>query len=684
MKNLLWKGWLLLGAAVAIVGCKDDEPLEKMELLPPTVEVVENEAALGTVSFTVEASGAERCAYLFDKRSKIGDTEPDAETILKDGEPVDIGDNSPIVKTIDPGTEYTVFVAAGNVAGYSKVARLDLNARNLVDLAVSEITRSSFKFTIKVEAEGGYKYVTMPAPYLQQVYDVQEAVTESEKEMAAMRYLAWYGFRDAGTKEFVHTDGETFVDYDGESEYLRELIAGMEYAVLAVGYDDTDHFAGKVAIETFRMAESGVPTGNVQFEVVGTPGIISATTLCTPDENVLYYKTLVMPKANRDKYIAERGQEMYRYLVSNSETHLTGVEEQLWKNLEANTTYSVSLLIVDKDHNVKWEDHEFTTRVADEQSAEIELSGSIGDPSGWGDDWNYVSFRVKSDAIVLPSRSFFGYTSAVTRLMTREGLTLEEIATIYGESLSQWKVDGINSQEGTSISYSELKPDVSYTFIVALTNANGEVVVKSMELKTAKRVVSPLSQSPLFEELAGTWAVSVPIQEWDSEAGEYKNYMYNFDVEIGNDNEFGELCRSYNWLMCKGWAGLRYQGPDDLRNDPAYDGYYEDIPENIFYNFGPKWFLEIDADGQVCVPTNNTIVPSLMSYEPGAPGARLAAVSTYVGSESLPVEVSADKNTLTIKPNTSGYMPSYLMLVDEGSYGAPLAKTCGDIVMTRK
>ena len=183
--------------------------------------------------------------------------------------------------------------------------------------------------------------------------------------------------------------------------------------------------------------------------------------------------------------------------------------------------------------------------------------------------------------IVLPSRSFFGYTSAVTRLMTREGLTLEEIATIYGESLSQWKVDGINSQEGTSISYSELKPDVSYTFIVALTNANGEVVVKSMELKTAKRVVSPLSQSPLFEELAGTWAVSVPIQEWDSEAGEYKNYMYNFDVEIGNDNEFGELCRSYNWLMCKGWAGLRYQGPDDLRNDPAYDGYYEDIPETF-------------------------------------------------------------------------------------------------------
>lgn len=684
MKNLLLKGWLLFGAAVAVIGCKDDEPLEKIELLPPTVEVVENEAALGTVSFTVEASGADKCAYLFDKRSKIGDAEPDAETILTDGEPIAAGDKDPIVKSIDPGTEYTVFVAAKNIAGYSEVARLDLNARNLVDLEVSEITKSSFKFTIKVEAEGEYKYVTMPAPYLQQVYAASEAVTESEKERAAMRYLAWYGFRDAGTKDFVHTDGETFIDYDGESEYLRELIAGMEYAVLAVGYGDTGQFAGKVAIRTFRMAESDAPTGNVRFEVVGTPGIISATTRCTTDENVLYYKTMVLPKANRDKYIAEQGLEMYRYQVSSSDNHLTGEEELLWKNLNANTTYAVSLLIVDKDHNVKWEDHEFTTRPADEQSAEIELSGSIGDPSGWGDDWNYISFQVKSDAIVLPSRTFFGYTSAVTRLMTRQGLTLEEIATTYGESLSQWKVDGINSESGTTISFSELKPDVSYTFIVALTNANGKVVVKSMELKTAKRIVSPLSQSSLFEELAGTWAVTVPIQEWDSEAGEYKNYAYKFDVEIGNDNEFGELCRSYNWLMCQGWAGLPYQGPDDLRNDPAYDGYYEDIPENIFYNFGPKWFLEIDAEGNVSVPTNSSIVPSLMNYEPGAPGARLAAVSTYIGSESLPVEVSADKNTLTIKPNTSGYMPSYLMLVDEGSYGAPRAKTCGDIVMVRK
>lgn len=683
MRNLLLKGWLLLGMALMVIGCKDDEPIETIELLPPTVEAVENEAVLGTVSFTVKAEGAEKCAYLFDKRSEIGDTEPDAATIFADGEPAETG--TPIVKTIDPGTEYTVFVAAENAVGYSDVARLDLNARNLVDLEVSEITKSSFKFTVKVEAEEGkYKYVTMPAPYLQQVYEVQEAVTESEKERAAMRYLAWYGFRDTGTKEFVHTDGETFIDYDGESEYLRELIAGMEYAVLAVGYDDTDHFAGKVAIETFRMAESGVPTGNVQFEVVGTPGIISATTRCTPDENVLYYKTLVTTTASRDKYIAEKGLEMYHYMVSNSDTHLTETEEQLWKNLHANTTYTVSLLIVDKEHNVKWEDHEFTTRPADEQSAEIELSGSIGDPSGWGDDWNYVSFQVKSDAIVLPSRTFFGYTSAVTRLMTRQGLTLEEIATTYGEALSQWKVDGINSESGTTISFSELKPDVSYTFIVALTNANSKVVVKSMELKTAKRVVSPLSQSPLFEELAGTWAVTVPIQEWDSEAYENKNYEYKFDVKIGNDNEFGELCRSYNWLMCQGWAGLPYQGPDDLRNDPAYDGYYEDIPENIFYNFGPKWFLEIDAEGNVSVPTNNTIVPSLMNYEPGAPGARLAAVSTYVGSESLPVEVSADKNTLTIKPNTNGYMPSYLMLVDEGSYGAPLAKTCGDIVMVRK
>lgn len=684
MKKSLWKSSLLLLTAVlAFIGCKDDTTDSPTV---PTVTITEERAAGELVEFTITAKGADECAYIFDTAENIGGGNFDAQTILAQGETVDLASEDPIVKEINPGTEYVVFAAAKNAIGYSKVEKCNLNVPNLVDVEVSEITKSSFKFTVTTDNDRAYKYVTMPTPYLEEVYAVQEAETEAEKNTAAMRYLAWYGFKDNGTKSFTHTDNETYVDVD-EGEYTRELIAGMEYSVLAVGYGSDEKFAGKVVVRNFKMAESGVCTGNVEFKLAdNAAGIISAKTICTPDENVLYYKTLLIKKANRDAFIQEHGQDGYNYQVANNDNsrHLTEADEYLWKNLSAETEYVMSILIIDKDHNTKWEDHEFATAKADEQSADIQLTGTVGDPSGYYDDWNSLSFNLKSSEIVLPSKYFFGYTSLVTYLMNR-GLTLEEVIDQYGESFSQWNLNQINGDNGLNANFTEtLKPDVAYTYAVALTNANGKVGIKSMELRTAKRVVEPLSQSPLFEELAGVWAVVVPIQEWDSDAGEYKNYEYKFDVTIGNDAEFGELCRSYNWLMCKGWAGLPYKSADDLRNDPANDGYYKEVPENLFYNFGPKWFLEIDADGNVTVPTKS-YVPSLMNYEEDAPGARLASVSTYIGSDSLPVEVSADKNTITIKPYTGGYSgPAYLMLVDEGSYMAPSAKTCGDIVLTRK
>lgn len=681
MRNSLFQhGVLLLAAAATLIGCKDDDT-DKLRL--PTVEITEIGTSDRTVEFAITASGADECAYVFDTEEKIGEGIPDAETIFAEGERVDLSTNAVISKPIAPGTQYVVFAAAKNAAGYGKVGRCDLNVPNLVGVEVSDITKSSFTFTVSTDGDRAYKYVTMPARYLEQVYEVQEAVTDAEKNMAAMRYLAWYGFKDNGTKSFTHTDNETYTDVD-DGEYIRELIAGMDYVVLAVGYGADDKFSGKVAIAEFSMAESDTPTGNVEMEV--NTGIISANVKCTPDDNVLYYKALLMKKANRDAYIAEHGQASYDYEVANNDNsrRITGVDEYQWKNLSADTEYVMSFVIIDKEHNAKWEDREFRTKQADEQSADIILTGSVGDTTGYYDDWNSLSFNVKSEAIVLPSKYFFGYTSLVTRLMN-QGYSLEEIADVYGESFSQYNINNINGENGCDASFTEiLKPDVSYTYIVALTNANGKTGIKSMELRTAKRIVEPLSQSPLFEELAGEWSVVVPVQEYDWQTGSYNNYEYRFDITIGNDDEFGDLCRSYNWLMCKGWAGLEYKSPDDLRNDPQYDGFYKEVPENIFYNFGPKWFFEIDADGNVTVPTK-PYVPSLMNYDENAPAARLASVSSYIGSDPLPVEVADDKNTITIKPYTSGWSgPAYLMLVDEGSYMAPKAKTSGDIVLTRK
>ncbi|MDE6779822.1 MAG: hypothetical protein K2J51_10220, partial [Alistipes sp.] len=201
MRNsLLQRGMLLLAATAAFVGCTDDDT-DKPKL--PTVEITEIGSSDQTVEFTVTASGADECAYVFDSADKIGTENFDAETVFALGERVDLTASAPISKPIAPGTQYVVFAAARNAVGYGKVERCDLNVPNLVDVEVSEITKSSFTFTVKTDGERAYKYVTMPAQYLEQVYEVQQAVNDSEKNMAAMRYLAWYGFKDSGTKSFT-------------------------------------------------------------------------------------------------------------------------------------------------------------------------------------------------------------------------------------------------------------------------------------------------------------------------------------------------------------------------------------------------------------------------------------------------------------------------------------------------
>jgi hypothetical protein len=85
----------------------------------------------------------------------------------------------------------------------------------------------------------------------------------------------------------------------------------------------------------------------------------------------------------------------------------------------------------------------------------------------------------------------------------------------------------------------------------------------------------------------------------------------------------------------------------------------------MFYDFGPKWNLEIDADGSVWLPINIAMEYPLEAFNFGTEYTfYMLAVgeSYYLGGDLVdtagnttlkarfPVEVSADYNTITIKP----------------------------------
>jgi hypothetical protein len=131
---------------------------------------------------------------------------------------------------------------------------------------------------------------------------------------------------------------------------------------------------------------------------------------------------------------------------------------------------------------------------------------------------------------------------------------------------------------------------------------------------------------------------------------------------------------------------------------------------DMFYDFGPKWNLEIDAEGNVWLPIDiEREFPTSAFYYGIDYTFYMLAIgnSSYMGApvydntgkmlldSRFPVEVSADGNTITIKPIVYNYndangqpaVETYYPCVAQIQYGqaTPLnPRVCGDVVLKRK
>lgn len=161
-----------------------------------------------------------------------------------------------------------------------------------------------------------------------------------------------------------------------------------------------------------------------------------------------------------------------------------------------------------------------------------------------------------------------------------------------------------------------------------------------------------------------------------------------------------------NRLLCEGFIDfdyyngdpypnrLKYKSPYDLFRDTEYSSI--DVAE-VIYDFGPKWFLEVRADGSVIVPFHSNDLPPLTAW-PGYPfylGGYAEGVGAFTDSDEnhpgFPVEISEDFNTITIKPIVlSDGKKSYsyylnALGVQAGSMGEVeiIAPIKSDLVLTR-
>ena len=261
--------------------------------------------------------------------------------------------------------------------------------------------------------------------------------------------------------------------------------------------------------------------------------------------------------------------------------------------------------------------------------------------------------------------------------------------------------------------------------------------------------------SELFEKLQGEWTASAHMENYvavtDAEGnatGEYKfenagTYTSNVSIMGGlpyqenvpqevydiyraagmSDEETEELyeelieltkwyntrTRGFNRLLC---LGYNFADPNYMLNMTAtpYDlfiasDYSTNKIEHMFYDFGPKWNFEIDADGSVWLPIDIEREYPLETFNFGldftfymlAVGERTYLGGDIVGTDGktlidarFPVEVSADYNTITIKPivytdgsgTTEYYYPCVAQI--QNGYATPLnPRVRGEVTLTR-
>lgn len=343
------------------------------------------------------------------------------------------------------------------------------------------------------------------------------------------------------------------------------------------------------------------------------------------------------------------------------------------------------------------------------------------------------------------------FTMAAKTSEAYKELLYNQFAT-YGIRFSTKELEQINSDEGYTMGFYSL--DGETTRFVAYC-CNDEYTFNDIDVKdpnctafadyTSEYVpASNYVASSLYEELEGIWTATTELRvKEEDEAGNVHNYivdqktrvevsygapeypetlpdsLYEFYSTMSNplsreevDNMFEEFkmlsddfglyrVQNHNRLLMTGFVDFDYyQDPGRMDTMSPFDLFcnttYTSVDvAQLFYDFGPKWYLEVQPDGSVIAPFSATTLPPMSNwgsfpvYLGGYDsGSGMAFYESNENIKGFPVEVSADRNTIKIKPivisdanGSISYYPNAIIM----NQGNPelVAPIISEIVLTR-
>ena len=323
-----------------------------------------------------------------------------------------------------------------------------------------------------------------------------------------------------------------------------------------------------------------------------------------------------------------------------------------------------------------------------------------------------VKFNVKNVTPNIPVKKVayaFNYSRDFSSYMSQTGYTYEDIVLSNDgyANLTEAEVEQVNSDFGCEIEFDVRENSLS-TLAVIGWNEEGRPssIGEGSKAVAEARSLSMPAAAPLdmtkLNALKGNWTATATIKTVDYNTGNTTTSQKSWGVTIGDlktDNaltaeqyaifesvgvqkeaadeyliEFNKQAADYNAavlgqnrVLCQGWdvsgeRGTSTASPWDLFLMTDYNA---SLVDYLFYDFGPKWYLQTDAEGNIFVPVNYNVVPPMMLWYNGmehylCSGNYEKGIANYikslkpadafdVQSVGIPVEISEDGNTITLK-----------------------------------
>ena len=475
--------------------------------------------------------------------------------------------------------------------------------------------------------------------------------------------------------------------YDGGSYgiYEMRMREDSEYYVIAAQCDSQKNITGKIYIEEFKTlrkptSEAGITTNLMSI------GSTSVEIMTQPDDTVVDYYVYVRDKMWSDGIVDGYGETMLLNLVKNPSAgswHLTDDNYDTWGGLTPETDYYCHIVVIDNKGAEALTRIEFTTTAKQLAAPTVEMS--VTEDANSPHNTLYLNLRSDSAA---SAKVVFRATADVHAKRV-EGYDDQYIVNNFGTEIGQVDIDAINNT-GLSIKMEDLWPEVEYTVMVSIKNAEHTETFKATTYTTPKQAAAPRVESELFTSLLGEWQMTYTLIQENGITATVSDVV---TIAQGVDTKTNADYRDQNRLVILGlpfnvsaqgvYSALPVYTPADLLE--ATPNYYAKGQNLIYRDYGPKFFLEIGEGNVLTVPSSKGEYLYNWAEEGFLNFFGCDYDNQFTAPATFPVTISDGGDTLTIGACHSGEEFGY------GTYRPAVflndyqMKACAtsDIVLTR-